>query len=161
MELFAGRVRTSATKITGELSRSWLELPMKELLCDQVDSPTRKKMARNAPIFSTMESKANATNLRDRHHKMASGGINAGYRFFEDKLQPSLGFSLNNNTSGSFTADFQVLLRGGLRWVITEKLSLNLSAMQNAYRYGSRQPNAHFTENTLQARLGWVFRAAR
>lgn len=88
---------------------------------------------------------------------MSGVTIGASYGFLENTLTPSLAFTLGSNALGNNSADLQFLIRGGLRWAITERLAFTVNATTNTYSYGSSLPGAHFTENTVQLMLTQSF----
>lgn len=88
---------------------------------------------------------------------MAGVTVGASYAFFDQTLTPSLAFTLGSNSLGDASSDLQFLIRGGLRWAITEQLAFTVNATTNTYSYGSSLPGAHFTENTFQLMLTQSF----
>jgi hypothetical protein len=88
---------------------------------------------------------------------MLGAGVHASYRLFDERVVPGAGVSVNINTPETKTSDLQLIYRVGIRFAVTESLSLNTSAVANSYSYGSAQPGGKFTEYTLQAALSYSF----
>ncbi len=83
--------------------------------------------------------------------------VGSSYGFMQNKLTPSLAVTIGSNSLGDNSADTQIMFRVGLRWMIMDRLSLNVSGITNTYAYGSSKPNASFGENTFQMMLTQSF----
>ena len=83
--------------------------------------------------------------------------LGGSYSFMDNKLQPSLRFSLSQNSIGNNTSDIKFGVRAGIRYEIIDDLMLRLSANINSYDYGSIRNNMAYTETFIQTTLSYRF----
>lgn len=92
-------------------------------------------------------------NLQDFGFTILNFSVGGSYGFFQNKVTPNINIGVGSNTMVSATADLQLIAQAGIRWNITDKLSLTASTSTNNYRYGSSRPGAQFAEYTTQFSL--------
>ncbi|MDI6402758.1 hypothetical protein QLX67_12190, partial [Balneolaceae bacterium ANBcel3] len=85
--------------------------------------------------------------------RIFTSGLNARYRFFNQRLIPSARFTYSRIAREPFTADHRLRFQLRTTYKITEYADFNVSWNASTYRYGSSRPDAGIFENRLQVSL--------
>lgn len=85
-------------------------------------------------------------------------GANASYRLLSGALTPTMSMTFSGSSLGPNPADTQTFVKAGLRWRISQQLTLTGNYAVNSYEYGSGgSRGSRFSENMIQLAVSTSF----
>lgn len=81
---------------------------------------------------------------------MLNYGLIAGYKMFDKKFTPSLGFNLAHIDMPGFTTDYRTNFNLRMGYKLTKKLQCRLQYRFTKFTYGTSRPNALLNQNRIQ-----------
>ncbi len=83
--------------------------------------------------------------------------INAGYKFYNKKIKPSLSIGYMNIRRLGFSADNRFVTKFKLKYKVNKKLSIKMLYTLTNNDYGTIHPGASVTENKAQISINKKF----
>jgi hypothetical protein len=83
--------------------------------------------------------------------------LGSTYRFYNNKMQPSMSLAFNRSSIGDYTPDSAWMIRPGFRYMINRQFTARIDGSIRLYRYGTSRPGTSYTENLFRTALNYRF----